>query len=197
MANTLPDGIRAQPVELYSDSDTFPLGVPGKNFGVSCTIAATDTTAADSPLFSFKVNAGNFGVYVTEITGTLAMDGTTATAFNGLYFERYSGAAHSGGTDIVPVSFDFGENPGLSYCQFKVSALTATGVNYEGAKFGRTAAPQTNGSAVPIYVVLPRKGLYLPPGFGLAARLEYIATGLVLDLNINYTKAGVVTADGR
>lgn len=197
MGNTLPDGIRAQPVELYSDSSTFPLGVPGANFGISATIAVTDTTAADAAIFSMRVAAGNFGVYVTEIFGTLAMDGTTTAAFNGIYFERHSGPlTHSGGTQITPISYDFGEATGLVDCQFKVSALTATSVTYEGAKFGRTCAAQTNGSAVPFFIPLPRKGLYLPPGYGLACRLEYAALGVALDLNINYTKASIDIASG-
>ena len=198
MSNTLPEGTRAQPVELYSDSDTFPLGVPGKNFGISTTIAVTDAQAADAAIFSMKVAAGSYGVYVTDIWGTLAMDGTTTAAFNGIYFERHSGIiTHSGGTQITPISYDFGEASGLQDCQFKVTALTATSVTYEGAKFGRVCAAQTNGSAVPFFIPLPRKGLYLPPGVGLACRLEYAALGVALDLNINYTKANIDIASGR
>ncbi len=200
MGNTLAEGQRAAPAELYQDGTTYPLGPPlGEDFGVSCTIAVTDAQAADAPVFSMKVAAGSYGIYVTEISGNFAMDGTTTAAFNGVYFERHSGIiTHTGGTQITPVCYSNpGAASGLQDCQFKVTALTATSVTYEGGKFGRTVGAQTNGASTPIFVALPRRGLFIPPGYGLACRLEYAALGMALDLNINYTKVNIDIASGR
>lgn len=193
-------GYRAQPVELFQDADSFSLGPNGKNFAIRAVyLPVTDAIAADAALFSMKVAAGNFGVYITDIWGTLTFNGTTTAASNGLYFERHSGIlTHTGGTQITPVSFDYGEASGLSDCQFKISAaLTATSVNYEGAKFASSLCVQTNGAQNAFFVPLPRNGLYLPPGVGLAGRLEAQSLGLAMSINIHYTKVAIDTASGR
>jgi hypothetical protein len=191
MVNTLSEGIRAQPVELYQDSDSLILGRQGKAFQASCAIAVADTTAADAPIFALTRRDGiPESVYIEALYGSLIFNGTaTATGKNGVYFERYNvnTAIPSGGTAITLLrEAEFGTVAEVVDCRFHTGALTVSGITYEGAKFGRYTIPiSASGVAVPFYIPFGRGGLRLGPGEGLAMRLTYQAVvGLFVDLNV-------------
>ena len=95
----------------------------------------------------------------------------------------------TGGTQITIASRDGADNSVVSDCQFKVSALTTTGVVYEGAKWGRNGTTLTNGAATPIFVYIDPEGIALQRGWGLAMRLEYAAVvGMFVDLNVHWVE---------
>lgn len=163
--------------------------IEGWGFMASCTIAVADTTAADSAIFSIKNTLGTRGVYITDIFGSLIFNGTaTSTGKNGIYFERHNNATPTGGTAIAAASRESTENTVCGDIQFKVSALTVTGLNYDGARFGRYTIPiSASGVAIPFYVPTGRRGIVLEAGEGLAMKLTYQAVvGLFVDLNVHW-----------
>lgn len=183
------------PVALYTESG-YPLevGQAGEGYTASCQIEVADTTAADAAIFSMKLAAGGKSAYIKAIYGDVVFSNAAVDdGEQGIYFERHSGRltlTHASSTAITPVGFTRDEQSSVYDCRFYTAALTATGVDYEGAKFGRKVVA-ISGTPVnsPFYFAYGSQGLKLNPGQGLAMRLAYQASaGLFVALNVDWVE---------
>lgn len=154
-------------------------------------IAVADTTAADAAIFAMrlKFSPPTRPVTIDAITVCIDQVGAASAGQQGVYFDRFSKATHSGGTAVaICNALRDNRTSGVTDCRFHTGALTATGVVYDATPFAGVIIPFAVTNTANTYFFAPN--LKLLAGDGLAMRLsEQAVVGLVVDVTVQWTEA--------
>lgn len=167
-------------VSTLADGSLAPrVGGQGIPYFAECRIEYTGAETADDPIFAMRNRASGGNGY----TGYLKrieiefnrLSAALADRGIGFYWQRFSGAAHAGGTAVVAVAPQGGTTDMTDIrAGLDGTALTAVGVSYTTGTFAHCSVGFSVEAAYPyryVYQPVAPNGIPFAPGVGLVMRL--------------------------